>query len=150
MAGWSHSFKPRFNNSANFSFSRNISKSTPFFAYSENVAAALGITGTDQDPIDYGPPNLSFTNFSGLSDGSASLNRNQTANFTDTIPYVIRRKHNLQFGFGYRRMQQNALSYANSRGSFSFSGLLTSQLNADGQPLSGTGMDFADFLLGLP
>jgi hypothetical protein len=149
-AGWTHSFKPRFNNSANFSFSRSIAKSTPFFAYTENVAAALGITGTDQDPIDYGPPNLSFTNFSGLSDGSASLNRNQTANFTDTVTYVVRRKHNLQFGFGYRRMQQNTLSYANSRGSFSFSGLLTSQLNAGGQPLAGTGMDFADFLLGLP
>ena len=149
-AGWSHSFKPRFNNSVNFSFSRSVSKSTPYFAYGENVAQTLGITGTDQEPIDYGPPNLSFTNFSWLADGTASVNRSQTANFTDTVTYVVRRKHNLQFGFGYRRMQQNALSYANSRGSFSFSGLLTSQLDAGGQPQQGTGMDFADFLLGLP
>ena len=51
----------------------------------------------------------------------------ETTNFTDTITYVVRRKHNFSFGFGYRRMQNNALSYANSRGSFSFSGLLTSQ-----------------------
>ena len=149
-AGWSHSFKPRFNNSVNFAFSRSVAKSTPYFAYTDNVAEELGITGTNQDPIDYGPPNLSFTNFSGLSDGTASLNRNQTSNFTDTVTYVVRRKHNLQFGFGYRRMQQNALSYANSRGSFSFSGLLTSELNASGLPVSGTGMDFADYLLGLP
>jgi len=113
-AGWSHSFKPRVNNSANFAFSRGVSRSTPYFAYNQNVAQELGITGTDQDPIDYGPPNLSFTNFPGLSDGTASLNRNQTSNFTDTITYVARRQHNLQFGFGYRRMQQNALSYANS------------------------------------
>ena len=94
-AGWSHSFKPRFNNSANFAFSRSVSKNTPYFAYNENVAQALGIAGTDQDPIDYGPPNLSFTNFGGLSDGTASLNRNQTTNFTDTVTYVVRREHNL-------------------------------------------------------
>jgi len=42
------------------------------------------------------------------------------------------------------------LNYQNARGSFTFSGLLTSQLNAQGEPVSGTGFDFADFLLGLP
>ncbi|HYW45170.1 MAG TPA: TonB-dependent receptor, partial [Bryobacteraceae bacterium] len=148
-AGWSHSFKPRFNSSLNYSFSRSISKAAPYFAYTQNVAGQLGITGTAQDPIDYGPPNLSFTNFGGLSDGSASVNRNQTSNVTETVTYV-HKKHNLQFGGGYRRMQQNALSYANSRGAFSFSGLLTSGFDASGQPLAGTGFDFADFLLGLP
>ncbi len=98
--GWRHVFKPRFNNSANLSFSRNIGKTTPFFAYGANIAADLGITGTEQSPINYGPPGLSFTNFSGMSDASASLSRSQTANFTDTITYVAQRKHNLSFGFG--------------------------------------------------
>ena len=149
-AGWSHSFKPRFNNNASLAFSRNISKGTPFFAYKSNIEGELGIAGTDQSPLDYGPPNLSFTNFGSLSDSSASLNRSQTTNFTDTITYVVQRKHNLSFGFGYRKMQQNALSYANSRGAFSFSGLLTSGFDADGQPLAHTGYDFADFLLGFP
>ncbi|MGA7237232.1 MAG: TonB-dependent receptor, partial [Bryobacteraceae bacterium] len=149
-AGWSHSFKPRFNNNASLAFSRNISKGTPFFAYKSNIEGELGIAGTDQSPLDYGPPNLSFTNFGSLSDSSASLNRSQTTNFTDTITYVVQRKHNLSFGFGYRKMQQNALSYANSRGAFSFSGLLTSGFDADGQPFAHTGYDFADFLLGFP
>src|SRR6185369_1643436 len=31
-AGGSHSFRPRFNNSLNVSFSRNINKGTPYFA----------------------------------------------------------------------------------------------------------------------
>ena len=31
------------------------------------------------------------------------------------------RKHNLTFGFGYRRLQQNSLTYQNARGSYSFS-----------------------------
>src|SRR5262249_30072524 len=148
-AGWSHSFRPRLNSSLNFTFSRNISKAAPFFAYTSNVAAELGITGVSQDPISWGPPSLSFTNFTGLSDGTASVNRNQTANLTEGLTYVYK-KHNLTFGVGYRRLQQNALSYANSRGSFSFSGLLTSGFDAAGQPLAATGYDFADFLLGLP
>ena len=148
--GWSHSFAPRFNNSATISLSRNTSKNAPFFAYTENIAAELGIMGTAQDPINYGPPTLSFTNFGSLSDGTASVNRSQSISFTDGITYVIRRRHNLTFGYSFRKMQNNSLAYPNGRGSFSFSGLLTSQLNANGQPFAGTGFDFADFLLGLP
>jgi len=149
-AGWSHSFAPRFNNSANFTFSRNVNQTLPYFAYGENIEGDLGIGGTLQTPLNYGPPNLSFTNLGGLSDGTPSLTRNQTANFTDNITYVLHRKHNLGFGFLFRRVEQNSLNYQNARGSFSFSGLETSELNAAGNPVAGTGFDFADFLLGLP
>jgi hypothetical protein len=149
-AGWSHSFGRRFNNSATLTFSRNVSTTDPYFADTTNVAAELGITGTSQLPINYGPPNLSFTNFGSLSDSAASSTHNQTYNFTDNITYVLKKKHNLTFGYLFRRLQQNSLSYQNARGSFSFSGLVTSQLDANGQPVSGTGYDFADFLLGLP
>jgi hypothetical protein len=149
-AGWSHSFRPRFNSNLNWNFSRSVNKNSPYFAYTDDIATALGITGTTHDPISYGPPNLSFTNFGGLSDASASTNRNQTSNITENLTYVIRRKHNITGGIGYRRMQQNPLSYTNARGSFSFSGLLTSGLDTNGNPLSGTGFDFADFLLGFP
>ena len=148
--GWSHSFKPRFNNNASVAFSRSISKATPFFAYTSDVAGDLGIVGPDRAPIDLGPPSLSFTNFSSLNDGAPSVNRNQTTNLTDSVTYVARRKHNLSFGFGLRRMQQNSLTYANSRGSFSFGGLLTSGYDSSGQVIPQTGFDFADFLLGYP
>jgi hypothetical protein len=150
QAGWSHSFAPRFNSNLNWTLSRNISNSLPYFAYGNNIAAELGIAGTTQEPVAYGPPSLSFTNFGGLSDGSASLSRNQTTNITENLTLVVKRKHNLGFGVGYRRLQQNPLNYANARGSFSFSGLLTSGLDANGNPLKNTGFDFADFLLGLP
>jgi hypothetical protein len=56
----------------------------------------------------------------------------------------------LAFGYSYQRQQYNNLSYSDTRGQFSFTGLLTSQLNAEGQPIAGTGYDFADFLLGMP
>src|SRR3984957_2428104 len=40
-AGWSHSFAPRFNNSATLTFSRNDNTTTPYFAFSDNVAETL-------------------------------------------------------------------------------------------------------------
>jgi hypothetical protein len=149
-AGWSHSFRPRLNNSLNFSISRSRNVSSPYFAYTQNIAAELGITGTSQDPINYGPPGISFTNFSSLSDSTPNVARNQTVTFSDNFTYVLKRKHNLTFGFSYNRLQQNSQNFQNARGSFSFSGLVTSQLNADGQPEKYTGYDFADFLLGFP
>jgi hypothetical protein len=157
-ATWSHSFRPRFNNNASLAFSRNYSKSVPYFSGRTDIEQDLGIAGADTTSVDWGPPTLSFANFGSLSDGTYSLTRSQTTNFTDTITYVVQRKHNFTFGFGYRRMQNNALSYSNSRGSYSFSGLLTecrdltptSCLDASGQPIANTGFDFADFLLGYP
>jgi trimeric autotransporter adhesin len=149
-AGWSHSFAPRFNNSANFTFSRNTNRTNPYFADTENIEGNLGITGTLQNPLNYGPPNLSFTNLGGLSDSAPAMTHNQTSNFTDTLTYVLHRRHNLGIGFLYRRTDVDSLNYQNARGSFTFSGLLTSQLNSQGEPVSGTGFDFADFLLGLP
>jgi trimeric autotransporter adhesin len=149
-AGWSHSFAPRFNNSANLTFSRNINQTSPYFAYADNIEGNLGITGTLQNPLNYGPPSLSFSNLGSLSDSAPVLTHNQTTNFTDTLTYVLHRRHNLGVGFLYRRSQVDSLNYQNARGAFTFSGLLTSQLNAQGNPVSGTGFDFADFLLGLP
>jgi hypothetical protein len=148
-AGWSHSFAPRFNNSANLTFSRNTNQTYPYFADTENIEGNLGITGTLQNPLNYGPPNLSFSNLGSLADSAPVLTHNQTTNFTDTLTYVLHRRHNLGIGFLYRRTDVDSLNYQNARGSFTFSGLLTSQL-IDGQPVSGTGFDFADFLLGLP
>ena len=56
-AGWSHSFEPRFNNTANLTFSRNITtQHVRFSPTPTNIAGELGITGTEQDPINYGPP----------------------------------------------------------------------------------------------
>jgi hypothetical protein len=147
--GYSHSFAPRFNSNFTWNFSRSTGYNVPYFAYSENIAALLGINGTTQEPIAYGPPNVSFTNFGGLSDGSASISRNQTSDLNEAVT-LVRKKHNLTFGLGYRRLQQNPMNYANARGSFSFSGLLTSGLDSNGNPLAHTGLDFADFLLGFP
>ena len=146
--GWSHSFTSRLTNSLNYNFSRMRQLSTPYFAFQQNVAADLGILGTSQNPMNWGPPGLNFTNYASLTDGNASLNRNQTSSVGDSLIWV-RGKQNLTFGGDYRRQQFNPFSDANGRGTYSFTGATTSQY-VDGVAQTGTGNDLADFLLGLP
>ncbi|MGD0014820.1 MAG: TonB-dependent receptor [Bryobacteraceae bacterium] len=148
-AGWTRNLTAHTINALRLSFSRNRSETVPFFAYGENVAAALGINGVSNEPINYGPPNLSFTNFGGLSDASPALQRNQTAGVSDGVT-LVRGQHTVTLGAEYRRMQLNTRTDQNARGSFVFSGLATSAFDAQGQPIASTGFDFADFLLGLP
>ncbi|MGI8991137.1 MAG: TonB-dependent receptor domain-containing protein [Bryobacteraceae bacterium] len=147
--GYTHTFGRQIINSIRWNFSRNRSYTLPFFAYGPNVAEQLKINGVSTDPINFGPPNVSFTNFGALNDGSPSLQRNQTSGVNDSV-ILVRGRHNLTFGGEYRRMQINTLTDSNGRGSFSFSGLETSAFDSQGQPIPNTGYDFADFLLGLP
>lgn len=147
--GWSHTLGSRFINDLRFDFSRNRSQTTPYFAGGPDVATQLGILGTSPDSSNNGPPNLSFTNFGPLTDASPLLSRNQAAGFTEGIT-LLHGKHTIKTGLIFRRNQLNLLTDDNGRGSFTFSGLLTSQFDAEGNPVSGTGFDFADYLLGLP
>ena len=131
------------------SFNRNTVLITPFFANGVNVASALGIQGASSDPINFGPPTVTFTNFGPLTDGSPSQSAIYNFGFTESIS-VHRGKHNWTFGGGYARYFRNTLTDSNGRGTFNFTGLATSHLDANGQPVPSTGLDFADFLLGLP
>jgi hypothetical protein len=145
---YAHNFTSRIISTVNYTFSRNRNLSSPFFAYRDNVAARLGIQGVSTDPLNWGPPNLNFTNFAGLSDAAASLMRNQTSAVNASLLWV-HKTHNLSFGAGYRRQQNNRDSDPNGRGSFTFNGYGTS-LISNGVAAAGTGFDLADFLLGTP
>jgi hypothetical protein len=147
--GWTHNFTTRIINSLRYNFSRNRNETLPFFAYGEDVAGNLGILGVSSSPINYGPPNLSFTNFGGLNDASAVLMRNQTSGVTESVSFA-KGTHNLSAGGEFRRMQLNTVTDSDARGTFSFSGVATSAYNANGQVVPNTGYDLADFLLGLP
>jgi Carboxypeptidase regulatory-like domain len=145
---WAHSFSTSLINNVNYTFSRMRQDLSPYFAYSDDVAASLGILGTSRAPMNWGPTSLSFTNYAGLSDGNASLTRNQTSAVGDSVLWV-RGEHSLTFGTDYRRQQFNQFADTNGRGAYSFTGSATSLL-VDGVAQSGTGYDLADFLLGIP
>ncbi len=146
---YTHNFTTRVINNLSYQFSRQRSLASPFFAYQYDVASGAGILGASSDPRNWGPPNLSFTqNISSLSDGSASLNRNQTSSVSESLIWV-HNLHNMTFGASYRRQQINPLSDSNARGAFAFTGNGTSLIQ-NGIAVQGTGYDFADFLLGHP
>ncbi len=143
---WTHIFAPRIFNVASVNFNRNRTNLLPFFA---NTSDVPGIEGASTNPLDYGPPNLSFTNFSSLTDGSASLVRVQTVTISDGFN-ILHGKHNFGFGTAIRHAQNNVQTDSNGRGSLTFTGLTTSGFDASGNPMPNTGSDLADFLLGSP
>jgi hypothetical protein len=144
---WIYRLTPRIYMTTTYFFSRYRARSVPFFADRENISANAGITGNLQDPSDWGPPALSFSNFNPvLSDGNSAFNRNQSSKASYLL-YWNHERHNVQAGGDFNRRDLNVLSQANPRGGFGFNGAATAET------LNGTtagGYDFADFLLGIP
>jgi hypothetical protein len=141
-------------NSLRFDFNRSRTHTQNLYAFNNDIDSGLGITGVSTNPFDWGLPNISFADFTGLSDTTPQLLRNQTYTFSDSIVWT-HGKHTWRWGGDYRRIQLNTETSGNARGSFTFTGYNTSELaaGAPGQPaqqVPGTGSDFADFLLGFP
>ena len=129
-------------------FNRNRTRTQNLYAFNNNITGTLGMTGVSTNPFDWGLPNLSFTNFASLQDTNPQLNRSQTYTFSDNVIWN-HGKHTWRWGGDFRRVQVNPETDSNPRGSFVFTGVNTSEMSG-GQPVPGTGYDFADFLLGLP
>ncbi len=146
---WTRNISTTALNNAQIRFNRNYTQVTPFFASGGDVAAQLGIPGTSSNPLDYGPPTLNFTNFASLTDSVATLNRNQSQGLSDSLS-LLHNKHSITVGGGFTRADLSARTDPNGRGTFNFTGIATSQLDARGQVVPGTGYDLADFLLSLP
>lgn len=144
-----HNWSSHFVEDSHLNWSRNRIQLLSDNAYVNDVAGDLGITGISTQPIDYGIPQISFTNFSSLNDPVPSLVRDQTLRYNDGLTWV-HKNHTLKFGGEVRRIQLNTASDPTPRGDFIFTGLMTSQLDSNGQPEANTGNDLADFLLGLP
>ena len=133
---WTHRVNQFLTIRPRFQYTELTNQSTPYFANRANVSGLAGITGNSQDPQNWGPPSLSFSTVTGLSDGLPNFNRNRTVG-GGVEAYWSHGRHNLTFGGDVRRVMVDIESQQNPRGSFSFSG-------------STTGVDFADFLLGVP
>ncbi len=120
-----------------YQFTRQTTETTPYFAYRTNVSGEAGINGNNQEPVNWGPPSLSFASgMSGLSDALPRFTRNQT-NAVGGDGFVSRGRHNFTIGGDLRRHHVDILSQQDPRGGFAFTG-------------AATGSDFADFLLGIP
>ncbi len=152
--GLSHNWSSHLVESTQLNWSRSRTKILSDNSFTNNVAGDLGINGVSTDPLTYGIPAIRFTSFSALNDPVPSLVRNQTLRFADSVKWV-RNKHTFTFGGEIRRIQLNTEANPQPRGSFNFTGVMTSQLSATGQPVPPSlatepYYELADFLLGLP
>jgi hypothetical protein len=134
---WTTRPTQRFSATFRYQFNRQSTRLTPYFANKLNVSGVAGITGNNQEAVNWGPPALNFAGgTSSLSDAQYSFNRTQN----NTVAYNSfwnRGRHNVTFGADLRSYQLNVLSQQDARGTFTFTGVAA-------------GSDFAGFLLGIP
>ena len=131
----------------NVSYSRTNSQSLNQYAFVNDVAGNAGITGVSTDPFDWGVPQLSFSTFTGLRDVTPVTRTDQRLSLSYGLTRPVHTKHTMHFGGDYRFDESDNETSNNARGAFVFTGLYAS----DGLPtIRSPGVDFADFLLGLP
>jgi hypothetical protein len=122
---------------ARYQYSRASSELLPYFAYRTNVSGVAGISGNNQDPRNWGPPALSFaSDVAGLSTGQFASTISQTHLWASDFSR-FRGTHNVGLGIEVRAVSNDVIGEQDPRGAFGFTG-------------AATGLDFADFLLGLP
>jgi hypothetical protein len=120
-----------------YQYLRTATDVTPYFANRQNVSGDAGITGNNQDSVNWGPPNLMFSGgVESLTEVQYASNTNQTHVWSAETLWG-RGRHGFTFGGDVRRQIVDVFSQQNARGEFSFTGALT-------------GSDLADFLLGIP
>ena len=146
-AAWTYG-KGRATNNLRFNYNHNHVSTTNLYSTVLDVTGNAGIGGVPTNPFDWGLPAISFTSFTGLSDPMPRRELDQTYSISDTLGWS-HGKHTYRFGGDYRRILQSFHSARNAEGSFVFTGFATAQY-ANGIAQPGTGVDLADFLLGLP
>jgi hypothetical protein len=134
--GWTRRLTIRSQVRFNYQYLRSTTSETPFFANRANIAGEAGITGNNQDPVNWGPPTLVFPDIAGLSDAEYQQSRTQKHAFGGEAS-LKRGPHNLTLGGDFRLNHVDVASQPNPRGTLTFTG-------------AETGVAFADFLLGVP
>jgi|SoiMethySBSTD1v2_1073268.scaffolds.fasta_scaffold00533_17 carboxypeptidase family protein len=137
QAVWSYRMSQFLQLRTRYQYTRTTSTLLPFFANRLNVSGEAGIVGNNQDPLNWGPPTLTFaTDIAALSDGRYSDSKTGTHIAASELQ-SFRGRHTLTMGGEFRHISNDVFSQQDPRGSFSFTG-------------AASGDDWADFLLGLP
>lgn len=134
---WRHTLSPRLFSTLTITWSRQSTTVKPFWENRENISGDAGITGNNQQPINWGPPTLTFADgTTPLTDGNASVQHNQTGAVGESV-FWSHGRNNITFGGDLRRQEFNTIAQQNPRGTLTFTG-------------QATGDALADFLLGIP
>lgn len=111
-----------------------------------NTAAALGIPGININSNAGGLPGYAITGYATIGDSGTypEYSRFLTFQYEDVLT-VVRGSHTLKFGAEFLRRREDGFSGYPTRGSYTFNGQFTSQINS---PSSASAL--ADFALGSP
>ncbi len=134
---WNHRFSQFLSLRLRYQYTRLATDVLPNFANRENVSGNAGISGNNQDPVNWGPPALTFSSaIAGLATAQYARNRDRThALGAESI--WSHGKHTVTAGGDARIRHFDVVSQQNARGTFTFTGAASRS-------------DLADFLLGLP
>ena len=136
-------------NTINVQYNRNRSATTNLYAYGTDVAGDAGIAGVATDPFSWGIPTLSLTSVSSLRDITPSIRTDQTVTASMSQMKMYKR-HSFRWGGDFRWVLTDSRTESNPRGNFVFTGVYTGLFTTPGgSRASGTGLDFADVLLGM-
>lgn len=133
-------------NSVRFQFNRSRSTTANRYAFSQDLSGDAGIAGVSREAFDWGLPNLSFSSLTSLRDTAPSQQTDRTITLGVTMA-KLRNRHTVRWGGDVRFMATDSRLNTNPRGTFVFTGLYT---GGSGRQVATSGLDFADFLLGLP
>ena len=143
---WNHRFGSRLFLTTTYTFSRSRTAITPNFASRKDISGAAQIAGNDQDPANWGPPTLNFSNaISGLADGNTTFNTARTDSISISAG-IYHGRHNITIGGDFRKQEYNDHFQQDPRGTFTFTGAAT----ANAATSTATGSALADFLIGVP
>ena len=125
----------------NANWNRSNARTTNFFTSGVDIATQMGIDGPggaalNVNPLNYGVPSVTMSEFTGISEVQPSFSIAQTISASETLVWRTG-KHNLRFGGDFRRVHQDFLGGSNATGTFYFTGAYS-------------GSAFGDFLLGEP
>ena len=128
-------------------YSRTVSHSLNQYAFVDDVAGDAGITGVSTDPFDWGVPQLSFSSLSGVRDLTPTRRTDQRVTLGYAWTRPVGTKHTMRVGGDFRLDRSDNQTDSNARGAFVFTGLYSS---GGLTSVRGGGLDFADFLFGMP
>jgi hypothetical protein len=150
VIGWTRVLSPRLVNEFRVGFTRDNS-----FAAQDPFGlnhTSDFVPGVPQNPaIDGGVPLITFTGFNTFIGSPAFLPKfqiTQQFQFSDSLSWNLGR-HQLKFGANlHAPMRNNFMDVPGTRGTIGFDRIFTCQRNAANQCVSGTGLSYADGLLG--
>lgn len=148
--GWNHILSARMVNEFRAGFGRNNSSASQDpFGLNKASDYVPGIP--DNPTVNGGVPRTTFSGFNTFIGSPDFLPKAQVPTqyqFADTL-YLSLGRHNIKLGADLRApLRNNYLDVPGTRGSLNFDRIFTCQRNASNQCVAGTGLSYADALLG--